>query len=272
MKKELPKNFKKLKVIAMLAPSFVAEFKYPEIISKLHALGFDKVVELTFGAKMVNRLYHKYLENTKQLLIASVCPGVVSFIKSKYPQYTKNLARIDSPMIAMAKICKKIYPKHKLCFISPCNFKKQEAQDSNHIDYVLGYDDLNSLFASSRCSKCKKKKFERFYNEYTRIYPLSGGLSKTSHLKGVLKKGEEKVIDGILEVEKFIKNPDKKVRFLDCTFCHGGCIGGPLLTSKNLELNKKKVLDYMQLAKKEKIAKTHLGLVERAAGIEFTFH
>src|SRR4030043_218032 len=108
----------KEKSVAMLAPSFVVDFSYPNIISQLKGLGFDKVVELTFGAKMINREYHKILEHSKELVISSVCPGIVETIKAKYPQYKKNLINVDSPMSATAKICRKIYPEHKnLSFI-----------------------------------------------------------------------------------------------------------------------------------------------------------
>ena len=271
MGKELIKDLEKKKIIAMLAPSFVAEFEYPEIISQLHSLGFDKVVELTFGAKMINRLYHSQLLKNKKLLISSVCPGIVSVIKKKYPEYIQNLAKIDSPIIATAKICKRVF-KQPVCFISPCNFKKQEAENSKYVDYVIDYNELKQLFASNkRLSKptSKVQQFDKFYNDFTKIYPLSGGLSKTSHLKGVLKKNESKIIDGILEVEKFLKNPGK-IRFLDCTFCHGGCIGAPFISNKNIGECKKKVLDYLKLSKKEKISKTNLGLIERASGINFS--
>ena len=95
------------KYVAMLAPSFVVDFSYPEIISQLKDLGFDKVVELTFGAKMVNREYHEILAHSKKLMISSVCPGIVETIKAKYPHYQKNIIAVDSPMIAMAKSAKK---------------------------------------------------------------------------------------------------------------------------------------------------------------------
>src|SRR3989344_4316731 len=128
---------KNRRYLAMLAPSFVVGFSYPWIISALRELGFDKVVELTFGAKMVNRCYHEKLKNSKGLVIASVCPGIVETIKVKFPKYAQNLIRVDSPMIAMAKICRKTYPTHKIVFISPCNFKKIEAGKSKYVDFVI---------------------------------------------------------------------------------------------------------------------------------------
>ena len=266
---------KKEKIVVMLAPSFVAEYEYPLIISQLRELGFDKVVELTFGAKMINREYHRILEENEKsaskLVIATVCPGITNFIKTRYPQYTKNLIRVDSPMVATAKICKKVYPKHKICFIAPCNFKKTEASESGIIDYCLDYSELNELLKGIKIKSKKVLGFDKFYNDYTKVYPLSGGLSKTAHLKGVLKPGEEKVIDGILEVEKFLKNPDKKVRFLDVTFCKGGCIGGPFVKSRDLVENKRKVLKYCECCEKIKIPKSKEGLIKKAEGIKFSY-
>lgn len=269
----------KTKSIALLAPSFIAEFNYPEIIIQLRKLGFDKVVELTFGAKMINRLYHKILEKNeknkdKKLYISTVCPGIVSFVKQKYPQYKKNLIQIDSPMIATAKICKKYFPKHKTVFISPCNFKKQEAKESKYVDEVIDYQELRKMLNEVKLTKAElktKQNFDKFYNDYTKVYPLSGGLSKTAHLIGVLKPGEEKIIDGISEVEKFLKSPDKNVRFLDVTFCIGGCIGGPCLSKEtSLEKRREKLVHYLAQSKKQKMAKGVVGLIKEAKGIKFT--
>jgi iron only hydrogenase large subunit-like protein len=268
---------KKVKMIAMLAPSFVAEFDYPQIIHQLKQLGFDKVVELTFGAKMVNREYHKLLEENsrlqekkKKLWIASVCPGIVCFIREKYPQFEKNIIPVDSPMIAMAKICKRIYSKHTTVFISPCTYKKIESEESSFVDYTIDYQQLKKLFSKYNLKGNKKEiKFDKFYNDYTKIYPLAGGLSKTAHLEGIIKPGEERKIDGILEVEKFLKNPDKKVVFLDVTFCKGGCIGGPCMSSKDIMKNRERVMGYMKIAAVESIPEEKKGLIKKADGINF---
>ena len=275
---------KKTKIIAMVAPSFVAEFSYPKIISQLKELNFDKTTELTFGAKMINRDYHNQLKNSSSLFITSVCPGIVSTVKNKFPQYAKNLARIDSPMIATAKICKKFYPKHKTCFISPCFFKKVEAQNSKYVDYVITYQELHLLIDSKldkehnpQNSKknpkhTDKSSFDRFYNDYTKVYPLSGGLSKTSHLKGIIKPGQEKIIDGIQNVEKFLKHPNKKIKFLDVTFCKGGCIGGLCVTTTlSLKQKKARVIKYMKDSEHKKIPENRKGLIEKAKGIKFSW-
>ena len=271
----------KKKIVAIVAPSFVSTFDYPQIISQLKKLGFDKVIELTFGAKMVNREYHELLSLQKKelrkkesnFLISSTCPGIVETIKKKYPKYAKNIIKVDSPMIATGKICKKIYPEHKTCFISPCEFKKIECSNSKYIDFVIDYEQLAQLFKKYSIEKERENKnvfFDKFYNDYTKVYPLSGGLTRTAHLKGVLKPGEEKIIDGIQEVMKFLDNPDPNVRFLDVTFCIGGCIGGPHTAKIPIEEKRKRLMKYLDIAKKEPIPKGSEGLVEKAKGINFT--
>ena len=259
------------KYVIMLAPSFIVDFQYPSVILKLKELGFDKVVELTFGAKMINREYHSVLEKSDKLLISSVCPGIVETIQGKFPEYKENLIKVDSPMIAMAKICRKTYPKHKIVFLSPCNFKKSEAKQSGIIDYAIDYRELKNLLEKINIkNNSRKVHFDKFYNDYTKIYPLAGGLSKTAHLKGVIKKKEVKIIDGINEVSRFLKKPDRKIRFLDANFCIGGCIGGPCINSKeNIKKRKNRVLEYMESSKYEDIPDYKRGLVKKAEGIDF---
>ena len=270
-------SLKNEKLVALLAPSFAVMFDYPEIILKLRKLGFDKVVELTFGAKLVNHEYHKILKDSKKLMISTVCPGVVETVKNKYPKLVSNLIPVDSPMVATAKICKRVYPNHKTVFISPCNFKKIEARNSDYIDYVIDYVELAKLIENIKVSlleKASREKgkdnFDMFYNEYTKVYPLSGGLSKTAHLKGIIKPGEEICIDGIVNIIKFLENPDPKVRFLDVTFCVGGCIGGPFVNSNlDIEGRKKRILDYTKKSSALDIPKENKGILEVAKGVRF---
>ena len=263
-----------VKMVALVAPSFVVDFGYPSLLNRLNGLGFDKAVELTFGAKMINREYHKKLKKSRELVIASPCPGIVETITNKYPQFKKNLILVDSPMIATAKICRKYYPEHKLVFISPCDFKKIEVENCSCVDYVIDYDQLRELFKKRKIkAKCSENclLFDRFYNDYTKIYPLSGGLGKTAHLKGVIKEEEVLVVDGIKNVMKFLDKPDSKIKFLDVLFCEGGCIGGPHVSDRlPLEKRRKKVFRYLEKSKNEDIPEDRKGVVEKAKGLKFS--
>ena len=127
------------------------------------------------------------------------------------------------------------------------------------------------MLPNSISKRCKhlKKTFDLFYNDYTKIYPITGGLSQTAHLKGVLKKEDTIILDGISKLKKYFENP-KQLKFIDTTFCKGGCIGGPCLSEKDLKKKKDKLLKYLELSKKEKIGK-HKGLLFEAKSLKFTF-
>ncbi len=263
------------KYVALVSPSFFIDFEYPKIISQLKKLGFDKIVELTFGAKLINREYAKILKNSQNLLISSVCPGVVEIIKNSFPNYKENLIKIDSPMIATAKICKKIYPSHKRVFISPCYFKKIEVNKTGLIDYVINYKELKSLLIKNNLwdisiNNKRNLYFDRFYNDYTKIYPIAGGLSKTLKIKKILSQNKIKELNGIKKLIRFLNKPDKKITFIDTTYCKGGCINGPCVNNKRpVILRKRKILKYLRLASKEKIPQDRKGIFEKAKGISF---
>ncbi len=265
----------KTPMLIMLAPAFLTDFKFPDIIHQLKKLGFDKVTEITFGAKIVNKEYHKLLKKTNRLVISSPCPGIVHTISHNFPKLKKNLAKIDSPVVAMSKICKKEYPNHEITFLSPCEFKKIEASKTKTIDWVIDFEQLKKLIKEKNIKKPKFKKknltFDKFYNDYTKIYPLSGGLSQTAQINRILKKKEIKVIDGILNVMEFMKNPDPKIKFVDCLFCDGGCIGGPH-TTKKISIDKKsKILkQYLKQSKRKSIPENRKGLLKRAKNLKFT--
>ena len=71
-------------LVCMLAPSFIADYNYPDLIYRLRALGFTQVVELTFGAKMTNLTYYTILKNgIDRTWISSPCPTIVNLIKNK---------------------------------------------------------------------------------------------------------------------------------------------------------------------------------------------
>ncbi len=271
---KIEKLLRKEKCIALVAPSFVTDFSYPNFIWRLKKLGFDKTTELTFGAKMINRDYHRILKKSNTLLISSPCPGVVQTIQNSFPKFKKKIIPVDSPVVAMAKICKKHFPKHKTIFISPCDFKKIESEKCKYIDGIIDYDQLKELFKKHKIKNPffkKKIQFDKFYNDYTKIYPLSGGLAKTAHINGILSEKQIKIVDGINEIVEFLKNPDPQVKFLDCLFCKGGCIGGPH-TNKKLSIIQKhnRVIRYMKRSKKEDIPEDRKGIIKSAKGIKFS--
>ncbi|MCX6722280.1 MAG: hypothetical protein NTY04_03795 [Candidatus Staskawiczbacteria bacterium] len=266
--------------VAMLAPTFAIDFKYPNIIGMLRQLGFKEVTELTFGARMVNWAYANYVKDhpEQELFISTPCPTVVAFVKNQYPEFAKYLIPVVSPMIAMAKIHKKLNPKEKIIFISPCWAKENlEAPKHEEIDAVITLKDLKQIFEQENIKEENFNKdyyFDSLVREYTKIYPVSGGLAATSHIQKLFKEGEVFITDGVENIKKAfeeIKNKTKPYRFMDLLNCPGGCIGGPAINRQDLSIEERKkiIFDYTHRSSEESMGK-HQGKVKDAENIDLS--
>ena len=263
--------------VAMLAPTFAIDFKYPNIIGMLRALGFEEVTELTFGAKMVNWAYENYIKDnpSQELFISTPCPTVVAFIKNQYPEFTKYLMPIVSPMVAMAKIYKKFNPNCKIIFISPCFAKETlEAPKHEEIDAVINLKDLKQIFEKNGIKEENfngNYYFDSLISEYTKIYPISGGLAATSHIQKFFKEGEILVTDGIENIKtalEEIKSGSKLYKFLDLLNCNGGCIGGPAINHQDFSIDERKkiIFEYTHRSSEDTMG-SHRGKIEDAQDI-----
>lgn len=273
---------KKSKYLCMLAPSYIALYDYPNIVYRLRALGFEKVVEVTFGAKMTNVNYYKILKEreNERTWIASPCPTLVNLIRAKYPELVKNLVPVTSPMGSMALICKKHFPGYKVVFIGPCPTKKIEGKEIGTVDEVLTFKELDELFIKKNIpEKISDPKycltFDKLYNDYTKIYPLSGGLSETLQYNRILKKQDILVVDGLDNIIKILNEFKdgryKNYKFLDILSCSGGCIGGPGIVPKyTVSQRIKRVKKYRDFASRYEKDLGRTGKVLDAEDIDFS--
>jgi len=272
------KTKKGKKLVLMSAPSFVVDFDYKTFVPLMKGLGFDKVTELTFGAKITNQQYHKYIKQNKtkqEKFISSVCPASVELIKNQFPEMKKYLLPFDSPMGAMSKIVRKNYPKHKIVFLAPCNAKKIEAsklldkKGNKLIELTLTFSEMKQIMAKEKTIPLKVlNDFDSFSNDYTKIYPLAGGLCGTMNTSGILEKNEMISCDGFRSIQRAFRKKSHKV-FFDLLFCTGGCIGGPGVASKfPIFLRKQKVINYTRIAARESMNGKQ-GLEKYVKGINF---
>lgn len=268
------------KSVALLAPTFPIDFKYPNIIGMLRKLGFNKVTELTYGARMVNWSYVNYIKEhpDQKLFIASPCPTVVAFIQAQYPDLVQYLVPVVSPLVAMAKIYKKNNKDYKVVFISPCYAKQniEAPKYKEYIDLVITLKELKEIFDSLNIKQEKFKRkyyFDFFIREYTKIYPISGGLAKTAHISQFFNENEVLIVDGIESIKKALDdvvNGTSKYRFMDILNCLGGCIGGPGINNQHIAVDQRReiVRDYTASSSKQKMGKIH-GKLDHAENIDF---
>lgn len=230
--KSLLQNQKK--VIAILAPSFPAEFPeiadYRQLVGMIRALGFSHVCEVAFGADMVAREYHKLHSHTDAGgSISSDCPAIVFYIEHYHPNIVDKLAPIASPMVAATRIVKKKYGDDAMVvFIGPCIAKKAE---SDEIDEAITFIELRQLFIEKKISvdEIAPSEFDPPHAGRGAIFPVSRGMLQTAELSEDILTENVIVASGRVNFREAIKefeNDPGNNHHLELLCCEG-CIMGP---------------------------------------------
>ncbi len=250
-------------VVAMLAPSFPAAFPdldTGKIIAALRACGFKYVVEVAFGADLINREYYRLVNTKKNAngedldlpLITSACPAIYGFIERYVPELCNHLAPVVSPMIAMGRVVRQLYGAVKVVFIGPCVAKKVEMADpevADAVDEVLTYQELHEIWDRLQVNPAEEapSSFDPPHAYLGHLYPVSGGLLRSAGLPFDIMNNEVIVTEGkqrVLDLLESLKNGAVKAHLVDVLFCEG-CINGPIMESPvNHFTRKQKVVAY----------------------------
>ena len=220
------------KVVASLAPSFVSSFgvqDFDVMAEALSELGFAETEETAIGAKAVTEEYARLLKTGEfRNFISSACPAVNRMIQLYYPSALKYLAPVPSPMVAHARMIKKRDPDAAIVFIGPCIAKKREAAESDIIDGVLTFEELNALFERKNIDlgKIEAKTQSEKHSLKARYYPIPRGIIKSFD---ALPEGYEYVaVDGVKRCAEVLEEVDSlSGLFLELNCCEHACVGGP---------------------------------------------
>jgi iron only hydrogenase large subunit-like protein/nitrogen-specific signal transduction histidine kinase len=224
-------------VYGVIAPSFPAEFTeledYRILVGMIRKLGFDKVIEVSFGADMVAREYNKILGNngTKHY-ISSDCPAIVNYIENYHPNLVSSLAPIASPMVALCRVIRKKYGEDPIIiFIGPCIAKKAETDE---IDEAITFRELRKLFQEFgiTADQAEPADFDDPAAGKGAIFPVSRGLLQTANKNDDLVEGNIMVADGKSNFREAIKEFENGLinsQHLELLCCEG-CIMGPGMT------------------------------------------
>lgn len=228
----------KNKTVALVAPSISGEFPdisdYRKFVGMIRALGFDYVMEVAFGVDLVALKYKELFENFKgKHYITSLCPVVVSNIERFHPELIDNLAPIVSPMIASARVAKKMYGEElKTVYIGPCLENKNEKNNYSEIDSVLTFIELRQLFKEAEIEE-KKLEFSDFdppFGNKGALYPLSNGIIEAADIDKdamtssiITTEGQNDFKEAIA---KFETSYDQIRKHFNIFYCDG-CLMGP---------------------------------------------
>ena len=235
-------------VAALLAPSFPVGFSVPpgQVIGALRKAGFTYVIEVAYGADLVNEACREYLrENPTGLHIASACPAVVEYVRKYYPALTDRMMPIVSPMVATALAVKERYGEPVRCvFIGPCVAKKSEILDpevKGAIDEVLTLTELKKVFTARGVDPATAESgdFDPPHAGTARIYPIPGGLFDSAGIGEGLGDPRLIVVSGKDETTETLagfpvgppEDEDNGLLLVEALMCRG-CYAGPGVESK----------------------------------------
>jgi ferredoxin hydrogenase len=238
------------KVIAAVAPAISGQFGEDVSLDMLREsfikVGFTDMVEVAFAADMLSIKesveFDKHVNKSNDLLITSCCcPMWVGMLKKVYSDLVKDVSPSVSPMIAMARVLKKVSPDTKVVFVGPCLAKKAEAKDRDlvgDVDYVLTFEELKVIFDALHIDPSKMRGIPsiEYASRGGRLYARTGGVSEAiGDVVQELYPDKHKYFkavqaNGVVECKELLKKAQNKE--LDATFlegmgCIGGCVGGP---------------------------------------------
>jgi transcriptional regulator with PAS, ATPase and Fis domain/iron only hydrogenase large subunit-like protein len=246
-------------VVAVLGcsfPGFFHDLDPAQMVTALHKLGFDEVLEGAAGAELIAPAYQQALDNESEgPLISSHCPSITELIERHYPQLIKNLAPVVSPMIAIGRFIKtRRGSKTKVVYISSCIGGKFEILSDSvkgAIDTVLTYAELNLMLRQRKIdpSRLKQSPMSGPPTSKGRSFSIIGGPLHNFDFNNnrldpdvISTVGKQNSIDVIRDLVAGRLNP----RFVDVRFCQNGCVGGPARTNRLTPFSKRKrIIDYI---------------------------
>lgn len=229
------------KVAAIVGPSISGEFDditdYRKFVQMIRQLGFDYVNEVSFGVDLIAKEYGKLFENYRgKYYVSSICPPIVSLIEKFHPEMIGNLAPITSPMIATAKVVRKIYGKQiKVIFIGPCIAAKNDIKKNkewSEVDEVLTFIELRQLFEEFNIKEnaLEFSDFDAPLGYKGSLFPISNGILQAADLDENLLTGNIITAEGkgniLAAIAQFEKSIDFIKQHFNLFYCEG-CLMGP---------------------------------------------
>lgn len=230
------------RVIASLAPSFVAQFPNvppAQLIHALRQLGFYAVSETALGAQQVSASVAELMRSdTNQIWISSACPVVVDLIAKYHPECQSYLTNVLSPLLTHCKMLRAQYGEDiATVFIGPCIAKKREAEAHPELlNVVLTFEDLTRWLqaehiALNQLTVTAEDHFEPQQSQEGALYPIDGGMAPGLTGNSDLNNLQFMSFSGISNVERALRDisnwkPEHNI-FFELTACVGSCINGP---------------------------------------------
>jgi Iron only hydrogenase large subunit, C-terminal domain len=169
-------------VYASVAPSFLAAFPgsdFASLRTALRQLGFVDAEETALGATIVKTKYDELCDDGEHdVIISTCCHSLNLLVEKHYPDATKYLANVLSPMLAHGQDIKRRHSNAKVIFLGPCISKKNEIETyPDYVDCVLTFIELKNLLEARGIVVPLAQKETVEEETKARLFPIDGGHS-----------------------------------------------------------------------------------------------
>lgn len=208
-----------------------------KLVSALKSVGFDYVFDTNFSADLTimeegSELLERLANPGKYAwpMFTSCCPGWVSFVSKRYPQYLRNLSTAKSPQQMFGAVAKTYFAEKKgiepdrivSISIMPCVSKKREAsyaymrsaRAGQDVDIVLTTREFVRLLRSEHINPrvLKEGVWDSPLGESTGagvIFGATGGVMEAALRSAyALSQGENPPADAFSQVRKTAEGTD----------------------------------------------------------------
>lgn len=140
------------KMVAVVAPAILGQYNAPteKVYGAIKAIGFEDVIEVAQGAMETIRNegaeLEEKIEEGQAFMTTSCCPSWVELANKHIPEMKPFISSTGSPMYYAARIAKEKHPDAQVVFIGPCVAKRKEARRDECVDFVMTFEEINSIF------------------------------------------------------------------------------------------------------------------------------
>ena len=224
-------------LVAIMAPSIMSQFNnsLSEISEAIEKIGFVEAMEVAQGAMETTRRegseLQEKLEAGQQFMTTSCCPSYIELVNKHMPEMKPFVSHTGSPMYYTIEMAKAKYPEAKIVFIGPCVGKRKEVMDHPDIDYILTFEEIDTLFTGLDIEMQATDKQRMAAPIDGRGFARAGGVISAVQnmypqlgIKPIQVSNLNKKNIGLLRAFTKGKAPGN---FVEVMACEGGCISGP---------------------------------------------
>jgi [FeFe] hydrogenase (group B1/B3) len=224
-------------LVAIMAPSIMSQFNnsLSEISEAIEKIGFVEAMEVAQGAMETTRRegaeLQEKLETGQQFMTTSCCPSYIELVNKHMPEMKPFVSHTGSPMYYTIEMAKAKYPEAKIVFIGPCVGKRKEVMDHPDIDYILTFEEIDTLFTGLDIELQATDKQRMAAPLDGRGFARAGGVISAVQnmypqlgIKPIQVSNLNKKNIGLLRAFTKGKAPGN---FVEVMACEGGCISGP---------------------------------------------